>query len=49
MINAEQPTWDGRDGTAGGVAFGAGLAALVVLRWTRAITRPRGIGKFLSR
>jgi transcriptional regulator with XRE-family HTH domain len=32
MINAEQPAWDGRDGTAGGVAFGAGLAALATER-----------------
>jgi transcriptional regulator with XRE-family HTH domain len=34
MIDAEQPAWDGRDGTAGGVAFGAGLAALAVERET---------------
>ena len=32
MINAQQPAWDGRDGTAGGVAFGAGLAALAAER-----------------
>jgi transcriptional regulator with XRE-family HTH domain len=32
MINAEQPAWDGRDGTAGGVAFGAGLSALAAER-----------------
>jgi transcriptional regulator with XRE-family HTH domain len=32
MSNNEQPAWDGRDGTAGGVAFGAGLAALAAER-----------------
>ena len=35
MIDAERPAWDGRDGTAGGVAFGAGLAALAVEREVR--------------
>lgn len=32
MIDAEQPAWDGRVGTAGGAAFGKGLAALAVER-----------------
>ena len=30
----EQPAWDGRSGTAGGPAFGAGLAALAMERET---------------
>jgi transcriptional regulator with XRE-family HTH domain len=32
MTDAEQPAWDGRVGTAGGVAFGKGLAALAAER-----------------
>ena len=32
MIESAQPAWDGRIGTAGGVAFGAGLAALAAER-----------------
>jgi hypothetical protein len=32
MINADEPAWDGRVGTAGGSAFGRGLAALAVER-----------------
>jgi len=32
MINAEQPSWDGRVGTAGGTAFGQGLEALAAER-----------------
>jgi hypothetical protein len=32
MINTEQPAWDGRVGTAGGAAFGKGLAALATER-----------------
>lgn len=32
MINAEQPAWDGHVGTAGGVAFAQGLAALAAER-----------------
>ncbi|HEX8807015.1 MAG TPA: hypothetical protein VF741_08695 [Candidatus Aquilonibacter sp.] len=32
MIDAEQPAWDGRVGTAGGPAFGKGLAALAAER-----------------
>ncbi len=32
MIDAEQPAWDGRVGTAGGAAFGKGLAALAAER-----------------
>ena len=32
MIDAEQPAWNGRVGTAGGAAFGRGLAALAAER-----------------
>ncbi|HUA09293.1 MAG TPA: helix-turn-helix domain-containing protein [Candidatus Acidoferrales bacterium] len=32
MMNAEQPAWDGRMGTAGGPAFAAGLEALAAER-----------------
>jgi transcriptional regulator with XRE-family HTH domain len=32
MIEAGQPAWDGRIGTAGGAAFGQGLAALAAER-----------------
>jgi transcriptional regulator with XRE-family HTH domain len=32
MNNAEQPSWDGRVGTAGGVAFGQGLVALAAVQ-----------------
>ncbi len=32
MIDAEQPAWNGRVGTAGGAAFGKGLAALAAER-----------------
>lgn len=32
MINADDPVWDGRLGTAGGAAFGKGLNALAAER-----------------
>ena len=32
MIDAQQPAWDGRAGTAGGVTFGQALAALAAER-----------------
>lgn len=32
MINADEPVWDGRLGTAGGAAFGKGLGALAAER-----------------
>jgi hypothetical protein len=32
MINADEPAWDGRVGTAGGSTFGRGLAALAAER-----------------
>ncbi|MGC2128496.1 MAG: hypothetical protein WA629_00245 [Candidatus Aquilonibacter sp.] len=32
MINADDPVWDGRLGTAGGAAFGRGLSALAAER-----------------
>src|SRR5580700_8019703 len=32
MINTDEPAWDGRVGTAGGPAFGRGLAALTAER-----------------
>lgn len=32
MINADEPAWDGRVGTAGGAAFGRGLASLAAER-----------------
>jgi hypothetical protein len=32
MINADEPAWDGRVGTAGGAAFGRGLEALAAER-----------------
>ena len=32
MINADEPVWDGRVGTAGGAAFGRGRAALAAER-----------------
>jgi hypothetical protein len=31
-MNSNQPAWDGRSGTAGGPAFGAGLSALAASR-----------------